>query len=77
MKPLRGSRQKEKPLIYKDFSGVVRLSENSRKNFIGRGRSGIIEEGDPNEVYQSIRQSSDDNGDMNMKPITVIALQRL
>jgi hypothetical protein len=43
---------------------VVRLSENPKKNFIGRGRSGIIEEGDPNEVYQRIRQSSDDNGDM-------------
>ena len=45
----------------------VRLSENSRKNFIGRGRSGIIKEGDPNEVYQRIRQSADDNGDMEYR----------
>ena len=43
---------------------MVRLSENSRKIFIEKGISGIIEEGDPNEVYQRIRQSADDNGDM-------------
>ena len=45
-------------------SFLVRLSENSRKIFIEKGISGIIEEGDPNEVYQRIRQSADDNGDM-------------
>ncbi len=39
------------PIPYQDQGcDVVRLSENSRNNFIGRGRSGIIEEGDPNSL---------------------------
>ena len=46
---------------------LVRLSENSRNTFIGKGIFGIIEEGDRNEVYQRIRQSADDNGDMEYR----------